>query len=62
MKNLKHVFTPLISNYKLVEEQQYMNGLSYINLVGFIIYDIVCIRLNIAYVVNVVRKFMSNTG
>lgn len=39
-----------------------MNGLSYINLVGFIIYDIVCIRLNIAYVVNVVRKFMSNTG
>jgi len=46
----------------MVEEQRYIDGTSYANLVGSLMYTIVCTRLDITYVVSVVRKFVSNSG
>jgi len=57
MTNLKFVSTPLASHYKLSDEQSpkkreeqcYICGLWYVNLVGFVMYDMVCTRLGITY-------------
>jgi len=69
MTNLKPVPTPLTSHYKLseqspkmIEEQRYMDGIPCANLVGSIMYAMVCTRSDIAYVVIVVSRFMSNLG
>ena len=60
--------TPLRSHYKLsdeqyskmVEEQRYMDGIPYANIVGYVMYVNICTHLNIVYVVSVVRWFMPN--
>lgn len=47
---------------KKIEEQHYLDGISYANLVSSIIYAIVCTRSDITYVISVVSEFMSNLG
>jgi len=66
--NLKFVFTPMAHHYKLnqqqflkmVKEQSYMNVISYENIVGFRMYEIVCTCPKITFVVSVVSIFMLN--
>jgi len=39
-----------------------MNSVPYANIVGSIMYLMVCMHLNIAYAMNNVSSFMSNVG
>jgi len=58
--NLKPVSTPIISHYKLgdeqspktVEKQRYMDNLPFANLIGSIMYVMVCTHPNITFVVS----------
>jgi len=65
--NLKPVSTPLVSHYKLsdeqspkiVEEQNFIDGIPYVNIVDFVLYVAI---LQLTYVLSVVNRFMSNIG
>ena len=68
MTNLKHMSTPCTSHYKLsdeqspktIEEKHYIDNIPYTSIVGFVMYIIICTCPNIAYVVSIVSRFMSN--
>jgi len=68
MTNLKPVCTPFVSHYKLsvewcpktADEHSYMDGIPYANILGLVMYMMVYIHLNIAYVVSIVNRLMSN--
>jgi len=61
-----HILCLTISYYeqslKTMEECNYMDDIPYANIIGFVMYVMIYIRLNISYVVSVVNKFMSNLG
>ena len=70
MQNSKLVSTPLASHFKLSkemcpktrEEIDYMYRIPYSSAVGSLMYVMVCTRLDIAYVVGFVRRYMKNPG
>ena len=70
MMDTKPVLTPLSTQFKLQslvgpkteEEKEYMSKIPYKNIVGSIIYVMMCTRPDLSYAVNVVSRFMSNPG
>ncbi|KAM2004372.1 hypothetical protein ACFX15_027830 [Malus domestica] len=69
-ENSKPVSTPLASHFKLsasmspktVEESQYMAQIPYANVVGSLMYAMVCIRPDISQAVSIVSRYMHNPG
>ncbi|KAM2012453.1 hypothetical protein ACFX1T_024318 [Malus domestica] len=69
-ENLKPVSTPLASHFKLsasmspktVEESQYMAQIPYANVVGSLMYVMVCTRPDISQAVSIVSRYMHNPG
>eukprot|EP00253_Pinus_taeda_P002358 PITA_02358 len=70
MKNTKLVRIPLASHFKLSkevcpktqEEMAYMSKVPYASVVGSLMYEMVCTRLDIAHAVGAVRRYMNNPG
>ncbi|KAM1399624.1 hypothetical protein ACFX2F_027020 [Malus domestica] len=69
-ENSKPVSTPLASHFKLnasmspktVEESQYMAQIPYANVVGSLMYAMVCTRPDISQAVSIVSRYMHNPG
>ena len=70
LKNAKPVNTPLANHFRLstsqyprtVEETEDMSKVSYASAVGCLMYVMVCTRLDLARAINVVSKYMENSG
>ena len=70
MNQAKPVSSPLPSHFKLInkqspstdKEKEDMSKVPYASAVGSLMYAMVCIRPDIAHVVGVVSRFMSNPG
>ena len=70
MNKAKPVNVPLASHFKLssslcpssVEEKDYMSRVPYANIVGCLMYAMVCTRPDISHAVGVVSKYMENPG
>src|SRR3954470_12107876 len=70
MSNSKPVVTPTNSQFTLSIDQYpstdveraYMNSIPYANIVGSLMYVMVCTRPNIAYAISLVRRYMANPG
>ena len=70
MNDAKPRTTPLANRIKLskeqspktVEEREHMASVLYASTVGSLMYAMVCTRLDITHVVEVVRKYMTNPG
>ena len=70
MSNSKPVVTPTNPQFKLSIDQwpstdverAYMNSIPYANIVGSLMYVMVCTRPDIAYGVSLVSRYMSNPG
>jgi len=70
MKDSKVVGTPLDHHTKLSikqcpqfdEEKSKMDGTSYANGVGNIMYGMVCSRPELSYAISVISRFMANPG
>ncbi|RVX19049.1 Retrovirus-related Pol polyprotein from transposon TNT 1-94 [Vitis vinifera] len=70
MSKAKVVSSPLASHFKLSskynpsidKEKEDMRIVPYVSAVGSLMYVMVCTRLDIAYVVGVVSRFLSNLG
>lgn len=70
MDGCKPVKTPIAGHFKLsnrcgpstVEESQFMQKVPYANVVGSIMYLMVCSRPDIGYAVSMVSRFISNPG
>ena len=68
MMESKPVVTPLSSQFKLKksmgkkteEEISYMSKISYANIVGFIMYTMVCTRPNLSHAISVVSRLMAD--
>jgi hypothetical protein len=68
--NTKPTTTPLVPYFKLSvvmspntdEEHDYMTHFSYANLVGSLIYAMVCTRLHISQAVSIVSRYMHDPG
>lgn len=43
-------------------ERTYMNSIPYANIIGSLMYVMVCIRPDIAYAVSLVSRYMANPG
>eukprot|EP00253_Pinus_taeda_P005443 PITA_05443 len=70
MDNVKPVSVPLASHFKLSsslcpntdEEKDYMSRIPYANVVGCLMYVMVCTRPDISHAVGVVSRYMANSG
>ena len=70
MNNVKAVSVPLASHFKLSsslfpntnEEKEYMSRIPYANVVGCLMYAMVCTRPDISHAVGVVSRYMENPG
>lgn len=70
MSNSKPVTTPMSQQFKLSTSQApkthddiiYMEGIPYANVVGSLMYAMVCTRPDIAHAVSLVSRFMANPG
>eukprot|EP00253_Pinus_taeda_P032737 PITA_32737 len=70
MNNVKHVSVPLASHFKLSsslcpntdEEKDYMSRIPYANVVGCLMYVMVCTQPDISHAVGVVSRYMANPG
>eukprot|EP00253_Pinus_taeda_P013609 PITA_13609 len=70
MNNVKPISVPLASHFKLSsslcpntdEEKDYMSRIPYANVVGFLMYAMVCNRPDISHAVGVVSRYMENSG
>ena len=47
---------------KIEEEVKYMEEMSYASVVGSIMYAMVCSKSDLAYVIGMISRFMSNSG
>ena len=62
MNDCKHVSTPLAAHFKLssylcpdsMEDVEYMSHVPYANVIGSLMYAMICTRLDLAYVVSMV--------
>jgi len=68
MAEAKSVTTPLAGHFKLSSKQypqspeEKMSQVPYASVVGSLMYVMVCTRLDLAYAVSTVSRFMSNSG
>eukprot|EP00253_Pinus_taeda_P013377 PITA_13377 len=70
MNNVKPVSVPLASHFKISsslfpntdEEKDYMSRIPYANVVGCLMYAMVCTRPDISHAVGVVSRYMENPG
>ena len=70
LNNLKPVMTPLSGQFKLSStqapstevERAYMSKIPYANLVGSLMYAMVCTKPDLAYPISMVSRFMENPG
>jgi hypothetical protein len=70
MENAKPLSTPLTNHFclftlqcpKIVEETKDMSKVSYASAMGCLMYVMVCTRPNLAHAVNMVSKYMANSG
>lgn len=70
MKNVKPINIPLASPFKLSsslcpsnkKENDYMSCVLYANVVGSLMYAMVCTRPNISHAVGFVNRYMENLG
>ena len=70
MKNSKKGFIPMRHRVqmskehscKTPEDRVVMEKISYASVIGSIMYDILCIRPNVTFVLNVTRRFQANPG
>eukprot|EP00253_Pinus_taeda_P016645 PITA_16645 len=70
MNNVKPVSVPLASHFKISsnlcpntdEEKEYMSRIPYANVLGCLMYAMVCTRPNISHAVRVVSRYMANLG
>ena len=70
MNNLKPCLVPLASHFKLSsslcpstnEEKEYMSRIPYANVVGCLMYAMVCTQPDISHAVGVARRYMENPG
>jgi hypothetical protein len=70
MQNAKPVSTPLAPHFKLSAKQcaetdadlEYMSRDSYSNVVGSLMYVMVCSRPDLSHAMSVVARYMSNPG
>ena len=70
MEDTKSVSIPLASHFKLSKEQmpkeerdrREMNQIPYANIVGSIMYLIICTRPDVAHAISVVSRYMSDPG
>ena len=70
MNNVKPVSIPLASHFKFSsslcpntdEEKDYMSRIPYANVVGCLMYAMVCTRPDISHAVGVVSRYMANPG
>jgi hypothetical protein len=70
MDRAKSVSTPLGSHFRLTKDQSpktnkekvYMNKVPYTSVTRNLMYAMVCRRSDIAHVVGVVSRYMSNSG
>eukprot|EP00253_Pinus_taeda_P016064 PITA_16064 len=70
MNNVKPVSVTLASHFKLSsslcpntdEEKDYMSRIPYANIVGCLMYAMVCTRPDISHAVGVVSRYMANPG
>eukprot|EP00253_Pinus_taeda_P028835 PITA_28835 len=70
MNNVKPVSVPFASHFKLSlslcpntdEEKDYMSRIPYANVVGCLMYAMVCTRPDISHAVGVVSRYMANPG
>jgi len=70
MQDAKPVSTPLAAHFKLSKEmcpktqddEEYMSKVPYQSVVSSLMYAMVCTRPDIAHVVGVVSRYMSNPG
>ena len=70
MNDAKYVFTPLGSHFKhskdlcprTKQEEEDMRGIPYTNVVGSIMYVMVCSQPNIAQAISMVSRYMANSG
>ena len=70
MNNVKPINIPLASHFNLSscfcpsndEEKEYMSRVPYDNLVGSLMYMMLCTRLYISHIIGVVRRYMENLG
>lgn len=61
---------PIVNHYKLSTEQSpkiekeliRMNKIPYANDMGYVMYIMICTRLDLAYAISVLQRFMSNLG
>ena len=66
----KPINTPLAQHFKMIaenspkieEEVKYMEEMSYASVVDSIMYAMVCSKSDLAYVVSMISRFMSNSG
>ena len=47
---------------KIKEEVEYMEEIPYASVVGSIMYAMVCSKSDLAYVIGMISRFMSNSG
>ena len=70
MKDCKSVTGPLAQHFKLTtsqclktdEDMAHMSSVPYANGVGSLMYAMICTRLDLAYSVSLVSRFMENLG
>lgn len=70
LNNIKAVATPLGAHFKLSkaqtpsskEEKKLMTRVPYANIIGSIMYAMICIRPDLAYVVSIVSRYMADLG
>lgn len=70
MNNCKPVTLPLANHFVLSKDQaicneykvEYMSRIPYSNVIGSIMYLMVCTRLNLAFLVSTLSRYMSNQG
>ena len=70
MENSKPISTPLATHFKLStemypstkEEREYMSHVPYANVVGSLMYAMVCTRPDISHAISVVSRYMANPG
>jgi len=69
MTETRPVTTPLVGHFKLSSKQcpqspkeEKISRVLYVDVVGSLMYDMVCTRPDLAYAVSIVSRFMSNLG
>lgn len=70
MENCKEVSTPFAPHFKLSKadcpstdaKREYMDMVPYANVVGSLMYAMLCTRIDLAYPISNLCRFMSNVG